>query len=85
MVDPEDIDLSHLRSQLANHFRGGAPAGYIRGKSALRVAVVEVLGCSELEAERLVDTLETRGLIRYQGDRRHEIDDLEHYWILAGR
>ena len=82
-VDPEQIDLNHLRRQLRERFRGGGPAGYIRGKGALRAAVVAILSCSELEAEQLVDTLETRGLIRYQGDRRNEIDDLEHYWLLT--
>jgi hypothetical protein len=83
MVDPEDIDLLELRRQLAEHFGRGGPPGYIHGKGALRAAVVAILSCSELEAEQLVDTLETRGLIRYEGDRRHEIDDLEHYWLLT--
>ncbi|KPK15120.1 MAG: hypothetical protein AMJ62_10545 [Myxococcales bacterium SG8_38] len=80
MAIPEDLDLNELRRQLATRFRGAAPAGYVRGKSALRVAVVEILQCSDLEAEQLVDTLESRGLIRYEGDRSDEVDDLEHRW-----
>lgn len=80
---PDDLDLNELRSQLARRFRGVAPVGYVRGKSALRVAVVDILQCSELEAEQLVDTLESRGLIRYEGDRRDEVDDLEHRWRFA--
>lgn len=80
---PDDLDLNELRSQLARRFRGAAPVGYVRGKGALRVAVIEMLECSELEAEQIVDTLESRGLIRYEGDRRDEVDDLQHRWRLA--
>ena len=59
------------------------PAGYVEGKGALRAAVVELLGCSELEAEQLVDTMETRGFIRYQGDPREQVDRLERHWSLG--
>jgi hypothetical protein len=84
MAIPEDLDLIALVRQLASHFAGAAPVGYVRGKSALRTAVVRILRCSELEAEQLVDTLEGRGLIRYEGDRLSEIDDLENRWRFAG-
>jgi hypothetical protein len=77
---PEDLDLNALLRQLASHFGDAAPVGYVRGKSALRSAVMEILRCSELEAEQVVDTLEGRGLIRYEGDRADEVDDLEHRW-----
>jgi hypothetical protein len=80
---PEDLDLNALVRQLASRFGGGAPVGYVRGKSALRGAVVEILRCSELEAEQLVDTLEARRLIRYEGDRSETVDDLEHRWRFA--
>lgn len=80
---PEDIDLSELRRQLSIRFRGAAPAGYVRGKSDMRAAIVDTLNCSELEAEQLVDTLEARGLIRYDGDAREEVDRLEHHWNLG--
>jgi hypothetical protein len=83
MAIPEDLDLNALLRELASHFAGAAPVGYVRGKSALRTAVLQILGCSELEAEQLVDTLEGRGLIRYEGDRRVGIDDLGHRWWLA--
>lgn|GEM_PF-678880 len=84
MVIPEDIDLNELRQQLAERLRGTEPAGYVRGKGTLRSAVVEILQCSEMEAEQLVDTLEGRNLIRYMGDTRDEVDDLESHWQLAG-
>ncbi len=79
---PEEIDLNELRRKLRERFGGAAPRGYVRGKGELRVAVVELLGCSEAEAEQLVDTMEARGLIRYQGDARESVDQLENLWSL---
>jgi hypothetical protein len=82
---PESLDLEELRSKLAAHFGDVRPAGYVRGKGDLRAAVVLLLSCSELEAEQLVDTLESRGIIRYEGDRREEVDQLERHWSLGER
>lgn len=82
MVVPEEIDLNELRRQLATHFGDAPPAGYVCGKGELRAAVVEILECSELEAEQLVDTLESLGMIRYEGDRSKGIDRLETHWLL---
>ncbi len=79
---PEEIDLGVLRRQLQDRFGDLPPAGYIRGKTALRDAVAQILKCSQVEAEQLVDTLETRGLIHYGGARRDGVDDLESTWIL---
>ncbi len=77
---PKDLDLNVLRRQLEDRFRTRAPVGYVRGKSALRAAIVDLLECSQLEAEQLVDTLESHGLITYEGDRSEEVDDLKHRW-----
>jgi hypothetical protein len=74
--------LIELRSQLAAKFGAAPPAGYVQGKSDLRAAVVHLLGCSELEAEQLVDTMEARGVIRYQGDAQEQVDRLEQHWSL---
>ena len=82
-MNPEDIDLNELRRQLSTRFAGLPPAGYVRGKGELRAAVVRILKCSQLEAEQLVDTLESRGLIKYEGDPRDEVDQLEHHWSLG--
>lgn len=80
---PEEIDLDNLRRRLARHFGEAPPAGYVKGKGDLRAAVVLLMQCSELEAERLVDTLEGRGLIRYRGDRSEAVDQLEQLWSLG--
>ena len=79
---PEEIDLNELRRQLAARFGQAPPAGYVRGKGDLRAAVVAIVKCSELEAEQLVDTLESRRLIRYQGDAAEAVDQLENLWRL---
>jgi len=83
MVIPEDIDLDALRRELAERLRGAEPAGYVHGKGTLRAAVVSILRCSEMEAEQLVDTLETRNLIRYRGHSKDGVDDLESHWQLT--
>ncbi len=82
-IVPEEIDLNELRRQLEEHFGEAPPAGYLRGKTALRAALVQILQCSELESEQLVDTLEARRMIRYEGNKRDAVDDLESFWQLA--
>lgn len=79
---PEEVDLVALRTRLRDRFGDLGPAGYVRGKTDLRSAVVQLLACSNIEAERIVDTLETRRLIRYEGDTNEGIDDLESFWQL---
>jgi hypothetical protein len=71
----EEIDLAELTRSLRARLAGAAPAGYLDGRTALRNAVTEELGCSELEAEELVDTLVAGGFVRYQGDPASAIDD----------
>ena len=82
---PEELDLNDLRRQLEECFNESPPLGYVRGKTALRAAVVKILQCSALEAEQVADTLETRGLIRYEGDRSDKVDDLDSRWLLSSR
>jgi hypothetical protein len=61
-LDPEQVDLAAL----AQHLRaclGSGVAGAVIGRTQLRDAVFDHLGCSQLEAEQLVDTLVLRGLL----------------------
>jgi len=82
---PEELDLNDLRRQLEECFNESPLVGYVRGKTTLRAAVVKILQCSALEAEQVADTLETRGLIRYEGDRSDKMDDLDSGWLLSSR
>ena len=65
--EPEQIDLRDLVLRLEARL-GSHPLGYLRGKAAFRDAVAELVGCSLMEAEDLVDTLEAQGYVRYVGD-----------------
>lgn len=64
----EEIDLAALAAALEVVFSAGIVIGYVQGRTAIRDAVVAHLSCSELEAEMLVDTMVSRGFLRFQGD-----------------
>jgi hypothetical protein len=78
----EEIDLAELTASLRARFAGAAPVGYLDGRTALRDAVGDALGCSALEAEEIVDTLVARGFVRYQGDPAAAVDN-ERGWSLG--
>ena len=65
---PEDVDLADLALSLQSELPGGAVAGYLEGRTALRDYVIDALGSSELEAEELIDTMVSRGFLRFSGD-----------------
>ena len=44
------------------------PVGYLRGRSYFRDVLAHELGCSDLEAEELVDTLEMNGYLEFTGN-----------------
>ena len=67
-MDIDAIDLSQLTAALRERTPPGEPIGYLRGKSTMRDIVREYLGCSELEAEEIIDTLEARGYLQFHGD-----------------
>jgi hypothetical protein len=77
----EETDLGRVAKELANVFEGGPPKGYLPGRTALRDAVVSKLACSQLEAEQIVDTMISRGFLRYEGAASTEIDDLQPWSI----
>lgn len=60
--DVEAIDLAELTSELQARC-GARVAGQLAGPTLLRDQLVRRLGCSELEAETLVDTLIARGFV----------------------
>ena len=71
----EDVDLAELLGALRVRFANARPIGYLDGRTVLRDAVVDELGCSDLEAEELVDTLVARGFVRYEGNPQAPEDD----------
>ena len=67
-MNPEQLDLAALTERLAKQSPSSAIGGYLVGKTWFRNAVLADLGCSELEAERIVDTLIARGFLVPSGD-----------------
>ena len=79
----EDIDLSQLAGAVRRRYGRHLYASYLRGKTLIRDAVVEQLGCSAYEAEELVETLELMGYVRFPhlADATHPLT--RHSWIIA--
>jgi hypothetical protein len=68
-VDIDGLDLREVTERIQRHIPPTEPpVGYLRGRSYFRDVVVHELGCSELEAEDLVDTLQMNGYLRFEGD-----------------
>jgi len=65
---PEDVDLAELAQALQAELAGAPVAGYLEGRTALRNFVMNALSSSELEAEELIDTMVSRGFLRFSGD-----------------
>lgn len=79
---PSRIDRSAgLVSAVAAPRSDARIEGYIEGKTLLRDRLVALLSCSELEAERLTDTLEARGFLRFRASGRQGTNP--GYWELS--
>jgi hypothetical protein len=70
-MTPEEIDLAELARVLHEGLGHDPPLGYLRGKALMRDVLVEERGFSALEAEELVDTLESNGFVHFLGDPSH--------------
>jgi hypothetical protein len=65
--DIEQVDLAALVAMMRSRFES-PPAGAVVGRTQMRDAIAEHLGCSLLQAEQLVDTMIARGLVRLERD-----------------
>lgn len=79
---PEDIDLAETTEQLGSRLSLRSLVGFLEGKTRVRDALVELLQCSELQAENIVDTLIAQGYMRFRGDPLAVVDD--GVWELRG-
>lgn len=73
MLAVEEIDLLALAQGLRDRFGPTLDQGYLTGRTIMRDAVAQQLGCSVYDAEQLVDTMEARGYLRFP-----EMDDATH-------
>ncbi len=82
---PEDVDLAVLVDELRSAFpNGDGVVGYLRGKALMRDALIDTRGYSALQAEELVDTLEARGFLRFEGDPSERSVADSHWALGAG-
>ena len=82
-MDLEDIDLSDLAERIRRHIPPTEPpVGYLRGRSYFRDVIAHELHCSDVDAERLVDTLENNGYLRFEGDPSQR-SRAESRWIVS--
>ncbi len=79
----EDIDLAELANALRLRFGRHLFASYLRGRTLMRDAVEGHLGCSDQEAEELVETLELLGYIEFPhfANQAHPLD--RHAWVIG--
>ncbi|HEX4463000.1 MAG TPA: hypothetical protein VIA18_33735 [Polyangia bacterium] len=78
----ESLDLAQLAAALRRRYGRHLFATYLRGKTLMRDALEELLGCSESLAEELVETLELQGYVRFPhlDDATHPVN--HHAWII---
>ena len=77
VLDLESLDLAVLAAVLSSACRPPIE-GAVVGRTRLRDEVARHLGCSQLEAELVVDTMIGRGFIRR---REHPGQPIE--WLIA--
>lgn len=65
MLNVEQVDLAAVVRALHERFGGTLDEDYLDGRTLIRDALARHLDCSELEAEELVDTLESREYLRF--------------------
>ena len=66
-LDVEEVDLATLVDLIRARV-GDQVDGAVLGRTRMRDAAQDALGCSLLEAERIVDTIVLRGLVRLERD-----------------
>lgn len=61
-------DLNQLAQQLEKAFAAQPPVGAVVGRTRIRDAVALKRGCSQMEAEELVDTMVEQNLLMFEGE-----------------
>ena len=81
----EEIDLAQLADALRRRFGRHLLASYMRGKTLMRDAIEEHLGCSAVEAEELVETLELQGYLRFPHFEDETHPRTRQTWVIEAR
>lgn len=70
---------SPLVRRLKSRFQLQGPIGYLCGKSKIRNAVADELNCSLADADQIVEQLEERGYLTYNG-YTYSVDKIPETW-----
>lgn len=62
------LDHRALAKHLSRLFHEHPPMEFLDGKTVIRDAVMDRLGCSAYRAEEIVDELISHGLLHYEGE-----------------
>lgn len=63
-------NLEGITRALRRQFVGAPPVGFVAGRTRIRDAVMSLYRCSALRAATLVEQLQSRGFIHFEGDPR---------------
>jgi hypothetical protein len=77
--DPETVDLAALANRLASTFDTVLPEGAVVGRTKIRDVAMQMLQCSLLDAEHIIDTMVARGLLSLRQDEAGL-----HRWLFPG-
>lgn len=81
----DEIDLEALTAALRARYGQHLHASYLRGKTVMRDAIRAQLGCSDYEAEELVETLELLGYVRFPQLDEATHPSSRHAWTIMER
>ena len=76
-----DVNLAAVAEMMKELFGATHPAGYLEGRTMLRNAIAAHLDCSMLDAEALVETMQSRGYLYYAGMPEADVDE-RHPWTI---
>ena len=83
MINFEEIDLAEVTRNLLARLGRELPDDYLDGRTVIRDALEAQLGCSALEAEDLVETLESREYLRFPKNADNTHPNQPSRWIIA--
>ncbi len=76
---PTRPDYTRICSLLHSRFSHDPPRGYVVGKTRMRDLLVSELGVQVSQAERIIDRLEQRGALTYEGSSER-VDSRRDTW-----
>jgi hypothetical protein len=82
-MQTEQSDLAGLARRLQPFVERSAPPSYMRGKTFVRDLVMDMVRCSALAAEQIVDQLEGRALLVFDPVPEPTFPDLGRWRVIG--